>query len=250
MKNIALRLFATVLAVASGTSCSLLSSQEITYPVDPQELSQDISQDFSATGMLPTVDCTTSDSVCSAMAVPGLPSSAQIACEASSAGQKQCVVHYDLSVHVTVDLSKQADFPSAVTSSPVINQVTVDEVRYWAGAGQMVNVATPPIDIYVANQSATSVTDPSASKLGTIASIPAGMPPSTAPDCKGPATSASTSCDLQLGDAGKSTFATLAKDYKTPFNVLLVGHLTLAGGVAFPKGKIDLFLQPVLGFHL
>jgi hypothetical protein len=250
MKNVALCLSASVLAIASGTSCSLFSSQEITYPVDPQELSQNVSQDFTAMGTVPTIDCTSSDALCSPMAVPGLPASAQIACEAASGGSKQCVIHYDLAVHLTVDLSKQADFPSAVTNSPVINQVTIDEVRYWAGAGHMVNIATPPIDIYVANQNATSVTDPSAAKLGTIASIPAGMPPSTAPDCKGPATSSSTFCDLQLGDAGKSAFATLAKNYKTPFNVLLVGHLTLAGGVAFPQGKVDLFLQPVIGFHL
>jgi hypothetical protein len=250
MKNVALCLSASVLALASGTSCSLINGQDITYAVDPQELSQDISKDFTAMGTLPTIDCTTSDALCSAMAVPGLPASAQIACEASSAGQKQCVVHYDLSVPVKVDLSKQASFPSAVTSSGVINQVTIDEVRYWAGAGHMVNVATPPIDIYVANQNATAVTDPSASKLGTIASIPAGMPPSMAPDCKGPATSASAFCDLQLSDAGKGAFATLAKNYQTPFNILLVGHLTLAGGVPFPQGKVDLFLQPVLGFHL
>lgn len=249
MKIRTLGLTTALLALASGPSCSVLESQEITYDVDPQELSHDLSQDFSATGTIPTVDCTQSDSACSAMG-SSLPQGATVACEAASGGAKQCVIHYDLSVHLTVDLSKQVSFPSAVTDSPVINQVTVDEVRYWAGSGQMLNVATPPIDVYVADQSATSVTDPSAQKLGTVASIPAGMPPSAAPDCKAPGTSADAYCDLQLGDAGKNALSVLAKDYKTPFNVLLVGHLTLAGGTPIPQGKVDMFMQPVLGFHL
>jgi hypothetical protein len=253
MKNPALCVATALLALASGPSCSLLSSQEISYPVDAQELSQDVSKDFTVMGTLPMIDCTSSDAICTGMMPSGLPSSATIACEASAtAGKKQCVLHYDLTVHVTVDLSKQVNFPSAVTDSPVINQVTIDEVRYWAGGGQKVNVDTPPLDIFIGDQTATMATDPGVQKLGTIASIPANATaPSAPPDCaKGPATSGDSACDLQLTDTGKSLFATLARNYKTPFNVILVGHLTIAGGISFPQGKMDLFLQPVIGFHL
>ncbi len=55
---------------------------------------------------------------------------------------------------------------------------------------------------------------------------------------------------MQLTSTGTQLFETLAKTFQTPFNIIVVGHLTLSGGESFPSGKPDLFLQPVIGFHL
>jgi hypothetical protein len=218
----------------------------------PQEVSQNLSQAFAGpTGTFPEVDCTASATACSA--IPGqLPPSAQITCDAApTAGKQHCVLHYDITVHQTINLSQEASFPTAVTSSPVVNLVTINRVGYWAGPSQKLNVATPPLDLYVGSSTATTATDPGVEQLGTIASIPAGAAPSAAPDCTaGPATSAANACDLQLSPAGTALFSTLAKTYTTPFNIIVVGHLSLTGGEPFPAGALDLFLQPVLGFQL
>jgi hypothetical protein len=42
----------------------------------------------------------------------------------------------------------------------------------------------------------------------------------------------------------------LAKDYRTPFNVIAVAHVILHAGEAVPAGMIDLFVQPVLAFGI
>src|SRR5437588_517410 len=73
-------------------------------------------------------------------------------------------------------------------------------------------------------------TDAGAVKLGTLPSQPAGK-----------LTSKTT---LPLTEAGKQLLATLAKDYKTPFNVLAVIHHSVSSGQPVPSGKIDVFVQP------
>jgi hypothetical protein len=253
MKTFAPLLSAAVLAV-TATGCGLLgnNNEVYTYEADPQEFAQDVSQAFNnQTGMFPEVDCTADETLCSTIPTQ-LPPSASVACEAAASGStKHCVLHYDLTIHQTVDLSKQASFPSAVANSPVVDLVTVDEVRYWTSSPQTLTVATPPLDIYVGPNTAMSATDSGVQKLGTMGSIPAGMPPSAAPDCKkGAATGKDTACDLALTEAGQTLLSTLAKSFKTPFNVIVVGHLTIAGGEPLPGGKLDAFVQPVIGFHL
>jgi hypothetical protein len=248
MKNASLCLAFAISSLALSAGCSILSSQEVPYTADPQELSQDFG---TQTGMFPETDCTAAPTLCSAMT--GAPAGATLTCDANptTAGKKHCVLHDDITIHQTINLSQQASFPSAVSSSPIINLVSIDQVKYWTGAVQMLNVATPPLDIYIGSQAAMSPADPGVQRLGTIGSIPAGTAPSGPPDCSGkPATNSDTACSLALTDAGKSLFSTLAKDFKTPFNIIVVGHLSVAGGSAFPSGKLDLLLQPVLGFHL
>jgi hypothetical protein len=252
MKNVALSLVICLGALGAGSGCSVLSNEEIPYDVPPQEVLQDISQALSGlSGTFPTVDCTASASLCSMAGTP--PASATITCDTSATtpGKSACALHYDLTIHQTINLSQEANFPTAVTDSPAISLVTLDDVGYWAGPAEMLNVATPPLDIYIGGMTATAPTDSGVQQLGTIGSIPPGTAPSTAPDCtKGAATSMSTACDLQLTPTGTQVFETLAKTFQTPFNIIVVGHLTVNGGEPVPQGKVDLFLQPQIGFHL
>jgi hypothetical protein len=249
MKNIVLS-FITIAALSSASfGCNLLKSVEVyDYEADPQEIAQDFG---TQAGMFPEVDCTASDQLCAAMGAT-LPSNATVACEAAASGStKHCVAHYDLTVYQTIDLAKQASFPSAVLDSPAVSLVTLDTVRYWTSSPQTFNTATPPLDIYVGDANTTAPTDKGVQKLGTIGSIPALKPPSAKPDCtNGEATSKETACDMQLTDAGKELLETLAKSFQTPFSILVVGHLTASGGEPLPGGKVDLFVEPVIGFHL
>lgn len=247
MNKFALCLGSLILA-SQSFGCSLLQKDIVyDYEVDPQEMAQDLGP--IQMGTFPEVDCTADDMLCAAVQSP--ISGATVSCDAAASGGKHCVAHYDLTVHQTINLSQQATFPSAITESPVINLVQVDEVRYWTGSGETVTVDTPPLDLYIGGSEAMAPTDSGVAKLGTIGAIPAGKPPSAKPDCTmGAATDKETACDMQLTEDGKKLLATLAKDFKKPFNIIIVGHLTIAGGEAVPSGKIDLFLQPVIGFHI
>jgi hypothetical protein len=252
MRHPILYLSIALLAV-SASGCSTLTNQVYTYDVDAQELDQNLSQDFTAMGNFPMVDCTASASVCTGMTMPaGVPPSATITCDTgASAGTKTCTLHYTFTQHVTLDLSKLASFPSAVANSPVISLVDLNTVKYWAGGSNMVNVATPPLGVYIGSQTAMSPTDQGVQELGTVPSIPANSAPNAMPDCSGgPGTSMSNACALQLTPAGQSLFETLAKDFQTPFNIILSADLTIGGGSPFPHGSIDLFMQPELAFHL
>jgi hypothetical protein len=242
------------LFAVSASGCSVLNgTQDVPYDVDPQELDQNISQAFTASGTFPSVDCTANSSICTGMTMPqGVPPSATISCDTGgTAGAKVCTIHYTLTQHITLDLSKLATFPSAVASSPVINLVTLNTVKYWGGADNKVNVATPPLGIFIGSQTAMSPTDPGVQQLGTIPTIPANSEPNATSDCSsGPATSQSNACQLQLTSAGQSLFQTLAKDFQTPFNIILSADLTVGGGSPFPQGTLDLFVSPEIDFHL
>src|ERR1700722_2314735 len=113
--TIALSFATALLSLGAGTGCSILSSEDIPYSVTPQEIAQDLSKAFSGeSGSFPMVDCTASATLCSA--IPGqLPASATITCDTSTTtpSKSECALHYDLTVHQTIDLSQEASSPSA-----------------------------------------------------------------------------------------------------------------------------------------
>src|SRR4051794_15772360 len=106
MKNLALCLSSSFILASQCFGCSLFSSQDvgINYDVEPQELAQDLGP--PQMGMFPEVDCTASDTLCTT--VPSPITGATVTCDAAAtSGTKHCVAHYDLTVHQTLDLSKQ-----------------------------------------------------------------------------------------------------------------------------------------------
>jgi hypothetical protein len=42
----------------------------------------------------------------------------------------------------------------------------------------------------------------------------------------------------------------LAKNYRTPFNVLMVAQVRVTGGQPLPAGQLDLFVQPTVTFEI
>ena len=209
--------------------CFLVNSNEvkITYDVMPP---QEFAQDFGNTGgNVPTVPCNGNAALCAA--VPA-PAGTMAECDATS---RDCALSADLTPYQTVNLSQQSSFPSQVANSSVISDVTINNVFYWTQSNTL-SFATPPIDIYVAPSSVTSTSDPSATLLGTMPSMPAGQ--------------LTAKTTLPLTDAGKSALGTLAKNYKTPFNVLAHIHVTVTAGQPVPSGKIDMFLEPEIAFGI
>ncbi len=218
--------------------CILINSNgpAISYDLAPQEFVQDFG---SNSGNLMDVPCQT-DATCAALPVP---SGTTASCDTMA---MKCVLNADVRLTQTVNLSQQPGFPSSVANSSAVQAVTVGAVHYWTPSNTL-NFASPPVDVYVGSQSAQKETDAGVTHLGTVPSLPAGG--RTACRMGAPGTQ-DARCDLPLDDAGVQALGALAKDYRTPFNVLVVSHLTVHAGDPVPSGKLDLFLQPVVAFEV
>lgn len=225
-------------------ACGLLPTSnnlKVPYKLQAQEYKLDASAAFGAAGgsKLPSVDCSRLPSACSS--IGGLPSGATAACVSGT-----CVVAYDLRLVLPVNLSSQTGFPAAVANAPGIDDVQVDSLAYWAAMNSL-NSDTPPIDLYVGPATAMTEAAAGASKLGTLPAIKQGQKTACSADLPGTAASA---CQVALTDAGRGVLATLAHDFRHPFNVIAVAHFNLHAGDAIPQGALDLFLQPTLAFVL
>jgi hypothetical protein len=225
-------------AFASG--CNLIGSNglNVNYDLQPQEYAQDFG---STMGTFPTVSCAMGgDALCQQVPVP---SGAAASCDPAT---MNCVLTQDVRLTQQVNLSQEQGFPSSVANSSAIDHVTVGAVHYWTPTNTL-TIDTPPIDIYVGSQSVMTENDAGAVKLGTLPTLPAGTRTSCGSGAPG---TADSKCDLPLTDAGKAELSTLAKDYRTPFNVLVVAHVRVQGGGPIPAGKLDLFVQPTVTFEI
>jgi len=218
--------------------CILVNSNgpAISYDLQPQEFVEDFGAN---SGNLMAIACT-DDTVCQQAPVP---QGTTASCD-TTAGK--CVLHADVLLSQTINLSQQPGFPQSVANSSAIDGVTVGAVHYWTPANTL-SFASPPVDIYVGSQTAQKETDPGVALLGTVPSLPAGA--RTA--CRnGAAGTQDGACDMPLTDSGTAALGALAKDYRTPFNVLVVAHVTVHAGDPLPSGKLDLFIQPVVAFQV
>src|SRR5262249_55088917 len=147
-------LFACACALAAG--CGLVSSDvtnfDLTLP--DKDFSVDTSGwqvDQQAAQTYLRTSCDSAPQVCS--------TAAATACAANCAGMcdsaNKCDLELMVAVHQGVDLVMEKPELKTINSEPVI-KVTVDSVTYEVTANTL-NVATPPMGIYVAPM---SITDP------------------------------------------------------------------------------------------
>jgi hypothetical protein len=209
----------------------------ISYDLTPQEFTQDFGNQM---GTLADVDCSMGGDALCAQAMP--PMGTTTACDTAT---QKCTLHSDVRLTQSINLSQQSGFPSSVASSSAVRSVSVSAVHYWTPSNTL-TFPSPPIDLYVGSQSAQTETDPGVAHLGTIGSLPAGGRTS----CHGAVGTEESKCDVALDPAGVQALSTLAADYRTPFQVLVVAHMTVKSGDPLPAGKIDLFVQPAIAFHV
>lgn len=221
---------ALALPLVALAGCLLLDSDKIaiTYDVEPQQFQQDFG---TASGNLQDVPCAANPSICSTVQAPAGTSAA---CESG-----KCALTAELRFRQGVTLASQKSFPSQVANSSVVSQVAVNRVRYWLNTNTL-TFATPPLAVYVGPQTAQRETDPGVSRLGTMPAIAAGARTCTA----------DKPCEMDLTPEGKGVLGTFARDYKTPFSILVAGKITVSGGQPMPAGRIDMSLQPQLEFSI
>jgi hypothetical protein len=238
---------AFLVAAALSAGCNVVDTSGVHYDYyfDPQEFKQDLGNTM---GTLPTAACkgVTPDPCAAAQSM--VPAGTMVTCDTSA---NRCTASYELRLPQMINLSQaQTPLPSAVVEF-AISRVDIKSIAYWAMQNTL-TVDTPKIDLYVASASAKDEHDPSAVLLGTVAPLPAkstSCADGTDTDSKiATASKGTKACDVQLTTDGQTALGNFAKNYKTPFQIIVHSILTATGGQPIPAGLIDLWVDPVVTF--
>ena len=135
----------------------------------------------------------------------------------------RCALILDVSLYSAVDLVMERPELRAIDDQPLID-VSIDGVTYDVTQSSL-NIATPPLTVYVAPASVTDPDDAAAIPVGTIPALAPGALVSGAA--------------LELTPAGRVELARIMGTYKTPFNVMVAATVTVGAGDALPEGRLD-----------
>lgn len=168
-----------------------------------------------------STSCASAPSICGSAAMQACAKGCTGSCDSST---HTCDLALDVGLYQAVDLVKEKPELQQINDQPVI-KVTIDSVTYEVTANTL-NVATPPMTIYVAPSSVMDPKDPMAKAIGTIAAVPA-MTTTTAPQA------------MTYSDTGKADLINIMSTFKSPFNIIVGATLTLKAGDPVPTGKLD-----------
>ena len=182
------------------TASSMWKAPPATFPAVPCGAGQMVTDCCHPPAPAPVPDC---------VATP-------LACE-----NGVCVVEFPVSVTQKIDL--KAEVPSLMNvGSQSLADVTITQIQYTIAS--TMNVDLPPIQIFIAPESVTSASDPSAKKFGTVPATPA---------------MATRSGDVVLDPAGQAAFTQYAHQLGTPFNLISTTTMIVTPGSPIPTGRVD-----------
>lgn len=236
-----------VAAVALTAGCSLVDSNglHIGYSFDPQHFTENLGDPTNAQ-TIPHVPCTAgaSPDMCTQAATMANIPMTMVDVICASGG--------DCGATASFTLPQKIDLRNAMTPVPKeavqfgVSAVSIDKISYWV-ASNTLNTATPPVEIWVAPDTARDISDPAAVKLGTVASLAA-----KSSACADPVDSAGDSaamghmvCDVPLTDAGQKALAGFVKNFMmAPFQIFVHATLSADAGSPVPAGMLDLYVRP------
>jgi len=137
-----------------------------------------------------------------------------LVCEGST-----CTYKFMYETGSIVDLKKEVPQLTSTTSA-ALKTITLKNIKLTLNNG--LNMAMPPIEVFVAPMDATTVTDPRARKLATLPGHDAGY---------------NNTETVPVDTAGQTAFSAFAQNYKVPFKLLARAQLVLRAGQAAPAGK-------------
>jgi hypothetical protein len=216
--------------VAAISGCGLISSDvtnfDLTLPdknftVDTS--SWQIDQNQAKTFLM--TSCANQPMLCSSAATQACMMGCSGTCNTTT---KQCDLTLDVSLHQAINLVMEKPELQSINDEPVI-KVTIDTVTYEVKTNSL-NVATPPMTIFVAPISVTKPNDAAAKAIATVDPVPAGM----VTDGPQPVT---------FTDTGKMELINIMSTYKIPFNVLVGSTLTVNAQTPVPTGKLDAIIH-------
>jgi hypothetical protein len=222
---------AAALIVVGG--CGLVSSDvtKVTFALPAQSYRFDTAQagwkTSTATSFatVPSIACAVDADCCSpAVMALGIDCSS-IICDGTSS---------TCAFAVTVEAPPQQidlkqSVPSSLSSQSVID-ITVKQITYGVTENSM-NVDLPPVQLFIANDGATSTDDPSAVLFGTLPSIPKGKMPMG---------------EVKLEAGASGAFINIGHHLGTPFAFLARSRVVVPGGTPVPMGALGLTIQGLL----
>jgi len=137
-------------------------------------------------------------------------------CDAGS-----CALKFRYEQDSRVDLGGEVPALKSVGSS-ILSEVKLKEIELEIA--NSLNVALPPVDLFVAPENVTSPAMGGAHKIATIE----GLTPGFRGQQK-----------IQLTPEAQRAFSSFATDFKTPFNLLMATEMLYKGGPT-PMGQVDL----------
>jgi hypothetical protein len=230
------------LALVVLVGCGLVNSNTLRYDYafEPEHFNARLG-DGQTTDTVPMVPC---DPVVVPDPCGILPNGMPMQCDAVT---RMCAAVVEVRLPYTVDLSQQS-LPSPVVQYGV-DKASVKKIAYWV-MGNTVNLAIPPIDLYVASAAAKDENDPSAKKVGTLAMLPARSAACGDARDAEESTSNIVACDLDLQSDGEAALAEFVKDYHTPFQFIAHTTVVAKGGEPVPTGSIDFWVRPTVSFSV
>ena len=216
-------------------SCGVIDDLT-SFPICPTDLSyeSDTIHIPDTTGTLPSVPCAASTGAvtCQSSAVSRSctsPFSCEAQCNAESG---QCELEATYRDIQEIDLRDQV---SSKLEKFVLDRVSVTSLQYSIRENSL-NIDIPRIDIYVGPATMRTEEDEGAVKLFTIPRVPAGE--------------SIESVSVDSFPEGKTAFEVFARDYETPFSMLVTIQYMTEAGETMPKGSAKIAVQPCLLFKL
>ncbi len=165
----------------------------------------------------PTITCGTDNDCCTLGSAAGLDCTmTKLACMSGS-----CAASLPESQATMINLAAQVPSLSSYTS---LVSISISSIKY-AVRSNTLNVAVPPLSIYLAPNTVTDPTDSRAVLFGTVPEIPAGSMPSG---------------NVNLEPNAASTFQTFTSDLTTTFEIITAATVVIGAGTPVPSGAITI----------
>jgi hypothetical protein len=214
----------SAIAVLGLVGCGLISTDitRLTFDLPTETYTFDTAQwnipPVLQGAAFPSIACTTDNDCCTLGAAAGLDCTmTTLACMSGS-----CAAEFPESQATMVNLSTQV-MPSLSSYTSLVS-ISISSIKYTVRSNSL-NVAIPPLSIYLAKMGVTSPTDPGAQLFGTVPSIAAGSTPTG---------------NVQLEPNAAATFQTFTSDLKTPFEIITAATVVIGAGTPVPTGAITI----------
>jgi hypothetical protein len=217
-----------VLALAVTAGCGLVDPDITHFQLYVQEKPFTVATEDWALGdvdAFTSIDCSESTGICAV--------SAEQACgEGECAGRcdgatDRCELQIIVALWQTVNIDMENPELRDIASEPVVD-VEIDSIEYEVSENTL-NVATPPMTLYVAPSTIMTWGGSEAHAIGTIEMVAAGtLVPRT---------------EVVLTDEGRATLADYMGDYMTPFNIIVGSELVVGMGDTVPSGAMTATVQ-------
>jgi hypothetical protein len=212
---------AALLLSSAAASCGLIDSDvtdfnlklpEKPFNVDTADWMISVSGENMPSIECPAVDCTAAaDMFC-----------AGGACTSDCDPGGHCAAHVPVSVSQPFDLAHESPELQTIDSQAAIS-VTVETVTFKVNENTM-NVATPPLDLYMAPQGVLDVNSADAVHIGSVESVVPGQ---------------TGAVPIDFTAEGKAAMEMFMSSYQTPFTVIVSGNATMSAGAPVPQGKLS-----------